>query len=489
MIYLLGVVVVALRFGHGPSVLASIVGVAAFDLCFVPPRWTFAVGDSQYLLTFLVMLATGLVISTLAARVRFQVDSARRREQRTAALYAISRELAATQSRDQIARTAVEHVTATVDARAVVLLPDQQGRLVALGSGVGGFLPTEHDEAVAKWVLEHGELAGQGTTTLPGAAGIYFPLPAAHGTVGVLGVLPADPRRIGDPEQLHLLETFARLTGLAVERAALSAEAERIRLDMETERLRSSLLSTVSHDLRTPLSVITGAASTLLDSGPPLDGSVHRELAGSIFEEAERLNRLVANLLDMTRLEAGALTVRKDWQPIEEVIGAALSRLSRLLKDHPVGTHLPPDLPFVPLDDLLMQQVLVNLLENAARHTPPGTPIEIAVALEGQTLVVEVSDRGPGLPPGDPARLFEKFYRAVAAGRVAAPASDWPFAGGSWNCTAGKCTPRTGRAEAPLSVSPCPWVRTHPPCRSRSPSANDPHQQSFRCRWLTAVGG
>jgi two-component system sensor histidine kinase KdpD len=269
---------------------------------------------------------------------------------------------------------------------------------------------------VAKWVLEQGQVAGQGTTTLPGAAGIYLPLPASHGTVGVLGVLPADARRIADPEQLHLLETFAGLTGLALERAALAAEAERIRLDMETERLRNSLLSAVSHDLRTPLSVITGAASTLLDSGPPLDTIAHWELVASILDESERLNRLVANLLDMTRLEAGALTVRKDWQPIEEVIGAALSRLTRLLKDRPVTTRLAPDLPFVPLDDLLIQQVLVNLLENAVRHTPPGTPIEIAAALDGRTLVVEVSDRGPGLPSGDPDRLFEKFYRAVAAG-------------------------------------------------------------------------
>jgi two-component system sensor histidine kinase KdpD len=414
MIYLLGVVVVSLRFGRRAAILAAVLSVATFDFFVVPPRWTFAVGESEYLITFAVMLLTGLVISTLVARVRFQVDSARRHERRTAALFAISRELAATQSRDQIARTAVEHVTAAVDARAVILLPDPQRKLVPLGSDVGGFLPSEHDEAVAKWVLEHGEVAGRGTKTLPGAEAVYLPLAASHGTVGVLGVVTTD-ERAADPEQLRLLEALAALAGLALERAALTAEAERIRLDMETERLRSSLLSAVSHDLRTPLSVITGAASTLLDGDRPPTASTVQELVTAILNEAERLNRLVGNLLDMTRLEAGALQVHKQWQPIEEVLGAVLNRLSRLLADHPVATHLPPDLPFAPFDDLLIQQVLINLLENVVRHTPPGTSIDLSACVQDHALQVEVADRGPGLPAGDPQRLFEKFARGADA--------------------------------------------------------------------------
>ena len=222
-------------------------------------------------------------------------------------------------------------------------------------------------------------------------------------------------RRTVDLEQLHLLEALAGLVALAVERAELAAEAERIRLDIETERLRSSLLSAVSHDLRTPLSVITGASSTLLDSGPSLDPKIRRELAASILDEGEWLNRLVANLLDMTRLQAGALEVRKQWQPVEEVVGAAIGRLARQLEGRPVATHVVADLPFVPMDDLLVQQVLVNLLENAARHTPPCTPIEVTASVEGQSVVVEVADRGPGIPPGDFDRLFEKFYRAGEA--------------------------------------------------------------------------
>ena len=419
MVYLLGVVAVSLWLGRGPSMLASLLSVAAFDFFFVPPFGTFAVADTEYLFTFLVMLLTGLVISTLTARVQFQAESARRRERRTAALYAISRELAATQNHEQIARIALRHVGEAADVRAVVLLPDLERTLVAAGAQPGGFVPSQHDEAVAKWVLEHGQTAGRGTTTLPGAEGVYLPLTASRGTVGVLGVAPAGTAQDLDLEQLHLLEALAGLVALAIERADLEAEAERIRLDIETERLRSSLLSAVSHDLRTPLSVITGASSTLLDTGPSLDPGVRRELAASILEESERLNRLVANLLDMTRLQAGALEVQKQWQPVEEVIGAALARLSRQLKGRPVTAQIAPDLPFAPLDDLLIQQVLVNLLENASRHTPPGTPIDVSARKEDKSVLIEVADRGPGLPPGDPNLLFEKFYRAgESASRV-----------------------------------------------------------------------
>jgi two-component system sensor histidine kinase KdpD len=449
MIYLLGVVAVSLGLGRGPSILTTILSVAAFDFAFVPPRWTFAVRDTEYFLTFLVMLVTGLVISTLTARVQFQAESARRRERRTAALYAMSRELAATQSREQIARIAARHVMAASDVQAVVFLPDENRKLlcpalpinlsatrrpedpvetaafapeqgslatsvsiVPAAADADGFTLSVHDQAVARWVFEHGQTAGRGTSTLPGSEGIYLPLPTSRETVGVLGVIPSDAARTLDIEQLHLLEAFAGLTALALERADLEVEADQIRLDIETERLRNSLLSAVSHDLRTPLSVITGASSTLLESNLSLDPEVRRELAASIVDESERLNRLVANLLDMTRLQAGALEIRKQWQPVEEVIGASLSRLGRQLKDHPVTTHVPADLPFAPFDDLLIQQVLVNLLENAARYTPSGTPLDISARQADDSILIEVADRGPGLPPGDPNRLFEKFYRA-----------------------------------------------------------------------------
>jgi two-component system sensor histidine kinase KdpD len=414
MIYLAGVVAVALRLGRGPSILAVVLSIATFDLCFVPPQWRFAIDNTQYVLTFLVMLLTAFVISTLTARVQFQAESARRRERRTAALYAMSRELAATPSREQIARIAARHVMAASDVRAVVLLPDQNRQLAPAGTAAAtepGFALSVHEQAVAKWVLEHGQTAGRGTATLPGSQGVYFPLSTSRGTVGVLGAIPSSDARIVDTEQVHLLEAFAGLIAIALQRADLELQADQIRLDIETERLRSSLLSAVSHDLRTPLSVITGASSTLLESDRPLEAEVRHELAASILDESERLNRLVVNLLDMTRLQAGALKVQKEWQPIEEVIGASLSRLSGQLKDHPVTTHIAADLPFAPFDDLLIQQVLVNLLENVARHTPADTPIEISARHEGESIVIEVADRGPGLPPGDPNRLFEKFYR------------------------------------------------------------------------------
>ncbi len=431
MIYLLGVVAVALWLGRGPSILASILGVAAFDFFCVPPRWKFTVDEPQYLLTFLVLLLIGLVISSLTARVQFQAESARRRERRTAALYAMGRELTATQSREHIARTAARHVMAASDVQAAVLLPGEKGDRSNLPErpggcsaqigpvpffSSGGFVLSSHDEAVAKWVLDHGQTAGRGTATLPGSEGTYLPLATSRGTLGVLGVIPAGPARTIDIEQLHLLEALAGLVALALERAQLESEAEQIRVDIETERLRNSLLSAVSHDLRTPLSVITGASSTLLENGDSLEPKVRGELVASILEESERLNRLVANLLDMTRLQAGVLEVHKEWQPVEEVIGAALGRLGRQLADHPVTTHVAADLPFVPLDDLLVQQVLVNLLENAARHTPAGTPVEVSARQERDSIVVEVADRGPGLPPGDESRLFEKFYRGTGKG-------------------------------------------------------------------------
>ncbi len=422
MVYLMGVVIIATRFGRGPSILASVLSVAAFDFFFIPPVFTFAVQDTQYVFTFAVMLGTALTISTLTTRVTFQAESARKRERRTASLYAISHQLAAARTPEQIAQAAVRHVAEAVDAKVAILLASgADGRLTVVNPETEGFDPGPHDEAVAQWVFDHGEIAGHGTATLPGSAGLYLPLSASHGIVGVLGVLPNRVWRPIEPERLHLLETLAGLIALAVERVQLAAEAARIRVQMETEKLRSSLLSAVSHDLRTPLSVITGAASTILDSVDRIEPELRRELLASILKEAEYLNRLVANLLDMTRLEAGALEAHKEWQSIEEIVGAALGRTSPQLKDHPIVTHLQPDLPFVPMDDLLIEQVLANLLENAAKYSPPATPIELTAFANSAILTVEVADRGAGLPQSDLERVFEKFYRAAnSSGRPGA---------------------------------------------------------------------
>jgi two-component system sensor histidine kinase KdpD len=324
----------------------------------------------------------------------------------------MSRELASTRGVDSLLMIAVRHAVEAVGGQLAMLLPDGDGRLTLRAAQPAVAVTDTSEMAVAQWVYEHREMAGLGTTTLPGAKALYLPLVGSRGAVGVMGVRPPDSRTFEAPEQLHLLETFASQTALAIERAILAEEAQAAQVRVEAERLRSSLLSSVSHDLRTPLTSITGAASTLLESDGGLTAASRRDLLETISEEAHRLNRLVQNLLEMTRLEAG-VQVKKDWHPLEEVVGAALSHLERLLREHPVRASLPKDLPLVPLDDVLIEQVLINLLENAVKYTPPGTLIEIGASAGDGAVTVEVADRGPGLPPGDVERAFEKFYRGA----------------------------------------------------------------------------
>ena len=409
MVYLLGIVIVAMRTGRGPSLLAAVLSVAAFDFFFVPPRFTFAVTDARYLFTFLVMLIVGLVISGLTVRTRAQAEAAHHREQQTAALYAMSRELAGTRGVDNLLQVAVRHVTDVFHGQVVVLVPGNGGTLTAW---TGGQFEVDANElGVARWVYEHRQPAGLGTTTLPGASALHVPLIGSTGAVGVLGLRPTDRHAMDEPERLHQFETFASQTALALERANLATDAQEAEVRIETERLRNSLLSSVSHDLRTPLATITGAVSTILDEGTRLDETTRRELLESVHEEAERLNRLVQNLLEMTRLESGALQLRKDLHPPEEVIGAALSRLGKRLGDRRVTTRVPPDLPLVAMDDVLIEQVLVNLLDNAIKYTPAGSPLDIIATATEQNLTIEVADRGPGLPPGREDKVFEKFYQ------------------------------------------------------------------------------
>ncbi len=415
MVYLLGVVLVAARSGRGPSILASVLSVASFDFFFVPPHFTFRVADGQYVVTFAVMLVVALITSALTVRIRQQAESARERERRTAALYAMSREFACLRDVDDLLSVAVGHIGEVFASEVSVFLPDGSARLVPRA---GSFDTSEGDpserEAI-EWVYKRGQAAGPGTGPLPGARALYLPLVASRGPIGVLGVRPATPHAFAAPEQLHLLETFAAQTALAIERAKLAEEAQQAEFRIESERLRNTLLSSVSHDLRTPLATITGAASSLLEERDRLDPAARQELLQAIHEEADRLNRLVNDLLDMTRLESGAIQVRKEWHPLEEIAGAALARFGRRLEDRPVTTRLPADLPLVPLDGVLLEQLLINLLENALKYTPPGTPIEIAASVNDGEVRLEVADRGPGLPPGDEARVFDKFYQGRQA--------------------------------------------------------------------------
>jgi two-component system sensor histidine kinase KdpD len=417
MLYLLGVVAIAMRAGRGPSAVAAVLSVAAFDFLFVPPYLNFAVSDTEYLVTFAVMLTVSLVISGLTVRTRTEAERARQRERRTAALYAMSRELANTRGIHELLRVTSRHIAEVFRTRVAMLLPDASGRLRP-EDGLGAPFEVDATErGVSQWVFEHGQMAGLGTATLPGASALYLPLVASDRTLGVLGARPTDPRAFETPEQLHQLEAFASQTALALERAILAEEAQQAQVRAETERLRNSLLSSVSHDLRTPLAAITGAASTLLEAEPRLDRPTRRELLETIHEEADRLNRLVQNLLEMTRLESGALKIQAAWHPLEEVVGGALDRLAGGLKDRPVITRLPGALPLVPIDDVLIEQVLINLIDNAVKHTPPESPIEIAAWAGEGVVTVQVADAGPGLAPGEERRIFDKFYRGSTGSR------------------------------------------------------------------------
>ncbi len=416
MTYLLGIVVIATQYGRGPSIVVSVVSVASFDFFFVPPYLTFVVSNAQHVLTFAVMLVVGLVISGLTVRIRLQAEAARRREHSTAALYAMSRELAQTGAVEELVKIAARHIEDVFEAEAVVFLPGADGRLQAVGHERR--CPVEPDDAtLGRWVFEHGQPAGLGTTTSPAAGAAYVPLLGHRGALGVVRVGPRRPDMFTLPEPRRQLETFLNQTGLALERARLADEAQQARVRAETERLRNALLTSVSHDLRTPLATITGAATTIIESGSRLDQQTQQELLESIRDEADRLNRLVQNLLEMTRLESGTLQLHREWHPLEEVIGAALARLSTGLGSRPVTVNIPRDLTLVPIDDVLIEQVLVNLFDNAVKYTPPDSAIRIlATPTDGQ-VTVEVADGGPGLPRGEEDRVFEKFYRAASNDR------------------------------------------------------------------------
>src|SRR5512135_625054 len=419
MVYLLAGVLLAVRFGRGPAMLASILNVAAFDFFFVPPQLTFAVSDVQYLITFAIMLGVALVTSNLTASVRLQARVAGHRERRTALLYAMSRELAATPGAQSMARVAVKHVSEVFDSQVVLLVPGADGRMrYPRGESVSGSLHGA-DLAVAQWVQDHGRVAGLGTDTLPGAEILYLPLAGSQSVLGVLALLPANPRRVLLPEQFHLLETFAGQVALALERSRLAEQAHRASLEAETEGLRNALLASISHDLRTPLAVISGASSSLAERGEKLPPEERRALAHSIFEQSQQMAQLIANVLQMTRLEAGGIALTRDWHALGEIAGSALGRLRERLAGHRVQVELDGDLSLARVDATLVEQVFANLLENAAKFTPPGTTVRLRAERRAGELLVSVEDDGPGLPPGDPEQLFAKFYRGAAEGAIA----------------------------------------------------------------------
>lgn len=413
MLLLLAVVVVAYRHRRGPAVFASLLSIAAFDFWFVPPYHTLSVHDTAYLLTFGVMLAVALVMSQLTARIREQVEDAREREQQTAALFALSRELAGTSG--LVTQTAVlaRHAVQVVPGTAAVLLADP-------GDGRLHYSQLDHDDTggvavrvAVDWTYQHGESAGWSTSQCAEAEALVIPLSSSTATLGVLVLSPNSPEQPLTAADRRILEALAGHAALVFERTRLAEGHDQARVEVESERLRTALLSSLSHDLRTPLGSIEGAASSLLEDSSAPPGTIRREMAETILEESRRMNRLVTNLLDMVRVETGALAVQKAWQPLEEALGVALLRLEERLSHHQVQTCLPPDLPLVPIDELLIEQVFINLLENAAKHTAPGTPITISAWAGDGAVVVEVADAGAGIPSGEEEMIFRKFHRAI----------------------------------------------------------------------------
>ena len=404
MVYLAAIVLAAFG-GRNPGLLAAALSVATFNFFFTPPRFTFAVADADHLITFCVMFVVGAATGTLVARLRQTAGVSRQREQRTSALLAFTSNAAAARDIADVAAVVVAHVEDALRAPAVVLVPNARGQLEA----VAGLEPlAEQEMAVAQWAHTHGRPAGRGTEMSPDARLLALPLWDGEAAEGVVAVQLDRARRRIDLDARTLLESIARQAAVAIARRRLARTAHDAALRAQTEEMRSSLLSTVSHDLRTPLAIISGLASTLRDGAPNLSTD-QRESLELIVDEAGRLGTILHNLLAITRVESGA-DLQRDWVPLEEPIGAALARCEPLLESHPVQLAVDADVG-ARVEPVLFEQLLLNLIENAAKHTPPGTPIEIRARQDGNDAVIEILDRGPGLPPGAPERLFEKFVR------------------------------------------------------------------------------
>ncbi|EGB3674927.1 sensor histidine kinase [Escherichia coli] len=406
MLYLLGVVVVALFYGRWPSVVATVINVVSFDLFFIAPRGTLAVSDVQYLLTFAVMLTVGLVIGNLTAGVRYQARVARYREQRTRHLYEMSKALAVGRSPQDIAATSEQFIASTFHARSQVLLPDDNGKLQPLTHPQG---MTPWDDAIAQWSFDKGLPAGAGTDTLPGVPYQILPLKSGEKTYGLVVVEPGNLRQLMIPEQQRLLETFTLLVANAFERLTLTASEEQARMASEREQIRNALLAALSHDLRTPLTVLFGQAEILtLDLAS--EGSPHARQASEIRQHVLNTTRLVNNLLDMARIQSGGFNLKKEWLTLEEVVGSALQMLEPGLSS-PINLSLPEPLTLIHVDGPLFERVLINLLENAVKYAGAQAEIGIDAHVEGENLQLDVWDNGPGLPPGQEQTIFDKFAR------------------------------------------------------------------------------
>jgi two-component system, OmpR family, sensor histidine kinase KdpD len=408
MLYLLAVVLAATRLGLRPAILTAALGVLSFDFFFIPPQGSFKVNDAEYVFTFFGLFIVGVVISTLVAKARERADVMRERELQTESLYYLSRDLAAAVDRDSIMTAVLKNISETLQAKLAVLVPqDEQMEILAISEG----LRLDVKElAVADWAFRNHREAGIGTETLGSAELLYLPLATSACFLGVLGIQleKADYR---SPHSRRLLDAFVTQISLAMERVHLAEQAEQVQILQARETLERALLNSISHDLRTPLVSIIGALSSLRDQSLQIDDSRRQALLTGACDEADRLNRFVGNLLDMTRLEAGEMGLHKEPCDVQDLIGCSLAAVEPQLVGRTVQVNLVEGLPLVSMDMVLMHQVLVNLLENALKYSPAESSIEIVAHLHGQHLLIEVLDRGPGIPDSDLQRVFEKFYR------------------------------------------------------------------------------
>lgn len=416
VVFLIAVLASAVRFGLWPALLTSVAAIAAFNFFFLPPLYTFTIADPENVVVLVTVGIVAVIASNLTARVRAQAIVARERAAVTESLYQFSRKLAGVFVLDDLLWATAHQMAQMLKTRVVILLPEN-----GLLQVMAGFPPDdvldESEIAAAKWVWERATPAGRGADSLPGAKRLYLPMKTGRGPVGVIGLDSDKPGPILSPDQRRLFDALADQAALAIERIRLAEDIENSRLVAETERLRAALLTSISHDLRTPLSVILGAASSLKSLEGTLDAEGRHELVNTIQEEGERLNRFIANLLDMTRLESGAITPKLEACDLSDVVGSALRRASRVLSGHKLTVVLEPNLPLVKLDPVLFEQVLFNLLDNAGKYAPPDTTIEVSSKRIGGQIRIAVSDEGPGIPEGDLERIFDKFYRVQATDR------------------------------------------------------------------------
>ncbi|QEL25252.1 sensor histidine kinase KdpD [Bosea sp. F3-2] len=419
LVFLMAVLASAVTAGLWPALFTSVIGALAFNFFFLPPLYTLVIGDPESVLAFFFFLLVALIASNLTARVQRQAAAARQRARTTEDLYLFSRKLAGTGTLDDVLWASAYQIAAMLRVRVVILLPEEGSIAVRAGYPPDDTLD-DADIAAAHWAWEHDRPAGRGADTLPGAKRLYLPLRTGRGAIGVIGLDSDRPGALLTPEQQRLFDALADQAAIAIERVQLAADVDKAKLAAEADRLRSALLTSISHDLKTPLAGIMGAAGTLRDYGKAIPEADRSELLGTVVEESERLNRFIANLLDMTRIEAGAMEPNYALLDVGDVVGAALRRAQGITRGHMIDLSLAPNLPMLRLDPVLFDQVLFNLVDNAAKYAPAGTTIGVHARAVGDAVVLDILDEGPGLPPADLERIFDSFYRVGKGDQIRA---------------------------------------------------------------------